>query len=197
MHGAIHGLLGYLICGQWNLWYLPGFILIFHVLIDFVPKESWRLFVLDQVLHVLALCLLVVLLPFSEEVSLSLSRIWFMRILVILAGISGITLGTGILIGKIMAEHTRNNRLELAGLTNGGLWIGCLERMLILVFILFDMPSGIGFLITAKSILRFGGVKDEQKMAEYVLIGTLMSFGLAITGSLLIQFVLKMFQPGV
>lgn len=38
---------------------------------------------------------------------------------------------------------------------------------------------GIGFLVAAKSILRFEEAK-KQKLAEYVLIGTLLSFSLAI-----------------
>ena len=37
----------------------------------------------------------------------------------------------------------------------------------------------IGFLVAAKSILRFEEAK-KQKLAEYILIGTLLSFSLAI-----------------
>jgi hypothetical protein len=39
--------------------------------------------------------------------------------------------------------------------------------------------QGVGFLVAAKSILRIGEVKapEQRKEAEYIIIGTLMSFG--------------------
>jgi len=43
-------------------------------------------------------------------------------------------------------------------------------------------PTGIGFLIAAKSLLRFEATK-EQKASEYVIIGTLTSFGWALAVS--------------
>lgn len=42
-----------------------------------------------------------------------------------------------------------------------------------------NQPLGVGFLITAKSILRFGTAARDQKTAEYVIIGTLASFARA------------------
>ena len=65
------------------------------------------------------------------------------------------------------------------GNQGGGSLIGQLERALIFAFVLVGYLEGIGFLVAAKSILRFKNT-EEQKMAEYVLIGTLMSFALAI-----------------
>jgi hypothetical protein len=47
------------------------------------------------------------------------------------------------------------------------------------LFIFIDQSAGIGFLVAAKSILRFEEAK-EQKLAEYVLIGSLLSFSIAI-----------------
>ncbi|MGI5819089.1 MAG: hypothetical protein ACOX9R_13450 [Armatimonadota bacterium] len=69
-----------------------------------------------------------------------------------------------------------------SGIPNAGALIGQLERTLILFLVLADVASGIGLLVAAKSILRFGEVKDAEnrKMAEYVLIGTLASFTFAI-----------------
>ena len=46
--------------------------------------------------------------------------------------------------------------------------------------ILGGLPEGIGFLIAAKSVLRFGTVREEAKLSEYVIIGTLASFGWAL-----------------
>ena len=56
--------------------------------------------------------------------------------------------------------------------------IGQLERALILLFVLVGEPAAIGFLIAAKSVLRFGEVKEPRNRmeAEYIIIGTLASF---------------------
>ena len=69
-----------------------------------------------------------------------------------------------------------------SGAPEAGALIGRLERSLILFLVLAGAPSGIGLLVAAKSILRFGEVRDadNREMAEYVLIGTLASFAFAI-----------------
>jgi hypothetical protein len=72
------------------------------------------------------------------------------------------------------------NRIRQGGLRDGGRQIGLLERGLIFALILLGQPLGVGFLIAAKSILRFGTATRDQRTAEYVIIGTLASFGWAI-----------------
>jgi hypothetical protein len=72
-------------------------------------------------------------------------------------------------------------------LPNAGKLIGIIERFLVLTFILLNQFGAVGFLIAAKSILRFK--PDETLKTEYVLIGTMLSFGIAIaTGVLINQF---------
>ena len=51
-------------------------------------------------------------------------------------------------------------------------------------------PAGIGFLVAAKSILRFEEAKD-QKLAEYVLIGSLLSFSIAIALSAVTKWAMQ------
>jgi hypothetical protein len=63
------------------------------------------------------------------------------------------------------------------GLAKGGMVIGQLERGLIFLFVLIGQPGAVGFLIAAKSVFRFGELTKSRKEAEYILIGTLMSFG--------------------
>jgi hypothetical protein len=58
--------------------------------------------------------------------------------------------------------------------------IGQLERGLIFALVMFGQAQGVGLLIAAKSILRFGAVKDDRRLSEYVIIGTLASFGWAL-----------------
>ena len=54
---------------------------------------------------------------------------------------------------------------------------------MIFILILTGQAQGIGFLIAAKSVLRFGAVKQEARLSEYVIIGTLASFGWAIVAA--------------
>ncbi|MCW3149016.1 hypothetical protein N8H22_10470 [Stutzerimonas stutzeri] len=67
-------------------------------------------------------------------------------------------------------------------LVNGGAFVGYLERGLILTFVLLGQWQAIGFLLTAKSILRFNELKgrNNRQRSEYVLLGTLLSFSLSI-----------------
>ncbi|HIB48531.1 MAG TPA: DUF3307 domain-containing protein [Flavobacteriaceae bacterium] len=63
-------------------------------------------------------------------------------------------------------------------LPNAGKLIGILERTLALTFILIGQYQAVGFLIAAKSVLRY---KDTDTLkTEYVLIGTMLSFGIAV-----------------
>lgn len=63
-------------------------------------------------------------------------------------------------------------------LPNAGKLIGILERVLALTFILIGQYQAVGFLIAAKSVLRY---KDTDTLkTEYVLIGTMLSFGIAV-----------------
>ncbi|HEU4469629.1 MAG TPA: DUF3307 domain-containing protein [Flavisolibacter sp.] len=69
-----------------------------------------------------------------------------------------------------------------ASLENAGELIGMLERLIIIIFILLGKWEGVGFLLAAKSVFRFGDLREarDRKLTEYVLIGTLLSFGIAI-----------------
>ena len=67
---------------------------------------------------------------------------------------------------------------ELSSFKSGAL-IGTLERWLILFFMCLQQYEAIGFLITAKSILRFSEMKKSEK-SEYVLAGTLLSLTIAL-----------------
>jgi hypothetical protein len=75
---------------------------------------------------------------------------------------------------------------------DGGKLIGQLERFLIYLFILSGNPAGVGFLVTAKSVFRFGELtSNENRMeAEYITIGTMMSFSWGLAVSLLAKLLI-------
>lgn len=81
-------------------------------------------------------------------------------------------------VGLLMRPH--GARIRNNGLKDGGRLIGWLERGLIFLFVLINLPLGVGFLVAAKSVLRFGTATKDQRTAEYVIIGTLASFGWAL-----------------
>jgi hypothetical protein len=78
-----------------------------------------------------------------------------------------------------ISELTKNHE----SLKDAGKYIGILERILVFIFIILNHWEAVGFLITAKSVFRFGDLKEskDRQLTEYILIGTLISFGIAIT----------------
>ena len=63
-------------------------------------------------------------------------------------------------------------------LPNAGKLIGIVERLLSFAFILLGQYEAVGFIMAAKSLLRFA--EGDKAKSEYVLIGTLLSFSIAI-----------------
>jgi hypothetical protein len=73
---------------------------------------------------------------------------------------------------------------------NVGRYIGNLERIIFFILIFIDQYSSVGFIIAAKAFTRFKELED-RKFAEYVLVGTLMSLGLALIDSLYIKYLVS------
>ena len=181
LHTLIHAALTYLILQAWACWQAPLFVFVFHLLIDCIKQRSQGdtagAFVADQAVHTLSLITLAwLLVRFSWEPAFS--GVGYKQI-VVFAGFAATVRGSGLLITKYTKRIVKENSLKFEGLLNGGKVIGQLERSLIFLFIFIGQPAGIGFLVAAKSILRLEEAK-KQKLAEYVLIGTLLSFSLAV-----------------
>lgn len=75
------------------------------------------------------------------------------------------------------------------GLADGGYYIGLLERTVVFLLVIANQIGGIGFLVAAKSVLRFG-ISQERKTSEYVIIGTLASFAWALVAAFLTRVAL-------
>jgi hypothetical protein len=141
-------------------------------------REDATAFLLDQAAHAATLLATAALFP-----GLFPSGLWgqaanLPALYALAAGAILAIRAGGFAIGLLMAPWAAE--ITLDGLTNGGRAIGQLERGLIFLMILGGLPEGIGFLIAAKSVLRFGTVREEAKLSEYVIIGTLASFGWAM-----------------
>ena len=69
-----------------------------------------------------------------------------------------------------------------------------LERLFIFSFIILNYWEGIGFLLAAKSVFRFGDLSktEDRNLTEYILIGTLLSFGLAIATAVGYKYLIEL-----
>jgi hypothetical protein len=74
-------------------------------------------------------------------------------------------------------------------LRNAGLYIGWLERFLVLTALLVQSPAMIGLILTGKSIARLAELKGPR-FAEYFLIGTFLSVSLAVSGGIFLLLTL-------
>ena len=118
-------------------------------------------------------------------------------LMALFAGFLITTRAGGFAVGLYMARWQNDWAADLknGGLENGGKAIGHLERALIFLLVLTGQAAGIGFLIAAKSVLRFGAVSDDRKFSEYVIIGTLASFGWAMAASYATLAYLSLLSP--
>jgi hypothetical protein len=207
VHGIIHYVLAWaclLFTGQmrffsvWNQSVLLSCVLL-HLLIDktksiliargVVPDNGWT-FLADQFLHLVTLTFTALLLTGSRLVDLhaavSLSSPARTRILEMGIIYVGVVFGGGYLIRYL----TRGMAQDIAGesraqLGNAGLYIGWIERALVITAMAMQSPTLVGLILTGKSIARFPEFK-EARFAEYFLIGTLLSFSLSVLGGIVL-----------
>ncbi|NJD76254.1 MAG: DUF3307 domain-containing protein [Candidatus Methanoperedens sp.] len=194
MHGIIGGLLAYLLSGLWSYIWIPITVGFTHILIDGIKvkyEDDLRSFLADQFAHFIILLgvWLLIINPKAED--LELLKQFFLpgiKIWVIIGAYFVIIWPSSVLISKITEKwredisEKENN--DSRSLEKAGRWIGILERFLILTFVLLEQYAAIGFLVAAKSIFRFS---ESRKAGEYVLIGTLLSFTIAIIVGLIVN----------
>ncbi|GHT30519.1 hypothetical protein AGMMS49574_10390 [Bacteroidia bacterium] len=82
------------------------------------------------------------------------------------------------LYGKDNETDKEKKDKDKSDLERAGRWIGTIERIMTVVLVMLQQYTAIGFIIAAKSVLRYNDSKTGK--TEYVLIGTLLSFGIAL-----------------
>jgi hypothetical protein len=196
LHALITAGVAYLLSGLFAAWWIFIIILVSHLLIDLwksYKPNKLRFFVIDQLLH-LIIILLLWLFTFNlwAEMGVFIGKaIANMDVLIVITGYLIIAWPLGVLIGIATEKWRNDTEVNKEGLAKAGMWIGQLERFLILTFILIDQFTAVGLLIAAKSILRFSDKENTQKKTEYVLIGTLMSFSASFVLGLLMEYLLE------
>lgn len=186
LHILIHILLTSIILWDSSLWPIILTIGLSHFIIDATKlliqnKKTQRLFFfIDQLLHITTIFVCYYLFT---ETTFPLQNIVTENNLLLVLCLLFLTLPTSIIMKSIflkwnISELTKNNE----SLADAGQYIGVLERILVFIFIITGHWEAVGFLITAKSVFRFGDLKESKhrQLTEYILIGTLISFGIAI-----------------
>jgi hypothetical protein len=214
-HGLVTGLVAWLFVWDPELWWAILVITATHVLIDGIKLTlgqksrkigtEFRLFMADQIVHGLVLMVTwLLIIDGWNKMNLLVQK--FLPDYRILLRLLGYLLMAGP-VGFVIQFLTKRWATELNtsdSLKNAGQWIGILERILILTLVYINEFGAIGFLITAKSLLRvidkpfFPGSESSltkpfspRKHTEYVLIGTFLSFAIAIITGLCINRLLK------
>lgn len=198
LHAGITAIVAYLLSGLWAAIWIPVVIFVTHLIIDIWKSRrpaTARYFLIDQFAHLLVIgAIWLTFFNLWTHLGLALlSCLTDNQFLATTAGYLIVTWPLGILIG-IATERWRNEPgVNTDGLAKAGMWIGFFERFLIFTFILIDQYTAIGFLIAAKSVLRFNDKENStQKKTEYVLIGTLMSFSASLVLGLFLQYLCQM-----
>jgi hypothetical protein len=190
LHGFITGLLAWVMIG-WQYWPIAIVILVTHIIIDgwkSYRKPVFTYFVVDQLLHlaVIAGCWYFTFFnwndvqAFWQQFHPKLS-FWKLSTAFIF-----LTAPAGIIIG-LLTQKWRDKLPEAENLESAGKWIGIVERVIILIFILYNQFSAIGLLIAAKGIIRFNEKDRQEIKTEYLVIGTLMSMAIAIITGLIVK----------
>ncbi|ARV05546.1 hypothetical protein BTO04_02015 [Polaribacter sp. SA4-10] len=179
-------------------WFAIVLIIVSHYSFDLLKiylqnKKSKRIwFFIDQFLHVLILSLASV---FYTDFFFSFNDFFTDKILLLLIATLLVTYVSAIIIKIIITQWNPESKKENDdSLAKAGRYIGILERLFVFIFVITNHWEAIGFLLAAKSVFRFGDLTSskDRKLTEYILIGTLLSFGLAILIGVLYLYTLNL-----
>lgn len=150
--------------------------------------DNLQTFLSDQVLHVIVLAIAACLFVRSSPATLfrgfNPSPTTQARILEVAIVYIGVVFGGGYLIQYLTQSFAAKPSTE-DSLENAGLYVGWVERFLVITAIVMQSPALAGLILTGKSIARFPEF-EKPRFAEYFLIGTLLSISLAVLGGILL-----------
>ena len=194
LHTLIHFLLVFLFLWNLNQWWIALLVAGTHFIIDWAKlqfqnsstKRAW--FFIDQLLHLSVLASISIFF----EAYINWNYIFNQEHLKFAAGLLFVSYPASILVKTLIGAYTPeedSTDKSNDSLQNAGKYIGILERILVFIFIYVNHWEGVGFMIAAKSVFRFSDLAQakQRKLTEYVLIGTLLSFGLAILTGVVVK----------
>lgn len=194
-HLLIHTIL-LLITLQFNFYYWKGIVLIIisHYIIDLIKLNldgkinSRILFFTDQILHFI---IILGVVHYYSPFKIDMNSIYSTESLLLITFILITTYVSSVVIKILISKWKINDESP----NQAGKYIGILERLFIFCFIIFNYWEGIGFLLAAKSVFRFGDLSKakDRNLTEYILIGTLLSFGIAIATAIGYKYLIELF----
>ncbi|MCC3217898.1 DUF3307 domain-containing protein [Chryseobacterium sp. X308] len=194
LHILIHTVLSLIFLWDLQLWWVAVLVGITHFIIDASKlifqnvKTNKRWFFIDQLLHVSVIA--GVSFYFGE---FSFGFVQNQEFLKVIMAALFLTTPASIFIKILLSSWTPApdgpNTIQTESLSSAGKYIGILERLLVFTFIMVNHWEGVGFMVAAKSVFRFSDLAQakQRKLTEYVLIGTLLSFGLAVLTGIIIK----------
>ncbi len=194
LHTLIHFALIMLLVADFTFWNWAALLALAHLLIDVIKLYSVKntrqrsYFFIDQAAHLLVITGIWLLYLFYAGKGFPMQNLPSGHLLLIVTAVYALTSPTSIAIKFFISKWTPHTLTDVDdSLLEAGKTIGILERLFVFVFVLSGHWEAIGFLLAAKSIFRFGDLKEskERKLTEYVLIGTLVSFGIAMAAGIL------------
>lgn len=194
LHVLIHTVLSFVFLWDLQLWWVAVLVGVSHFIIDSAKltfqtiknKKNW--FFIDQILHILVIA--GVSFYFNE---FNFDFLKDENTLKIMMAALFLTTPASIFIKILLSSWTPApetvSNIQTESLSSAGKYIGILERLLVFTFIMVNHWEGVGFMVAAKSVFRFSDLAQakQRKLTEYVLIGTLLSFGMAVLTGILIK----------
>lgn len=194
IHVLIHTVLSFIFLWDIQLWWVAVLVGVSHFIIDVSKlyfqnsktKKGW--FFVDQFLHIAVIG--AIAFYFNE---FNFEFLNDKNILKIVMAAMFLTSPASIIIKTLLSSWTpvpdAQNNIQTESLSSAGKYIGILERLLVFTFIMVNHWEGVGFMVAAKSVFRFSDLAQakQRKLTEYVLIGTLLSFGMAVLTGILIK----------
>ncbi len=138
------------------------------------------MFFLDQAAHIM---IITIVASFYQPFEFNISGLLSGNFLILATALVFVTFASAVIIKESISQWNPVEDSEKDdSLSRAGRFIGILERLFVFVFVVSGQWQAIGFLLAAKSVFRFGDLKEskDRKLTEYILIGTLLSFGIAI-----------------
>lgn len=198
-HSLLHGVLVLLLMWDMNFWMWALLIAFAHLIIDsfklLVQKNNTKraLFFVDQFLHFISIYAIWLL---YEGKYFSFSFLESEKLLLLITLIIFLTNPVSFAVKIFISKWTPDTEAgdDLVSLQSAGMNIGILERLLVFVFMINNEWQAVGFLLAAKSVFRFGNLQEakDRKLTEYILIGTLLSFGVAVLTGMGYQYVISL-----
>ena len=191
LHGLVTALVAFTIT-NFAYWQASTIIFFSHILIDgwkSYQKPTIKFFLADQALHFSIILACWYFIFFDTNLLLTLWQQLNINLLFwkTFAAFIFITTPAGILIGQFTKQW--QDKIENAdSLANAGKWIGIVERIIVLIFVLKNDYAAISLLLAAKGIIRFNEKDRPEIKTEYLVIGTLLSIGIAIVAGLAAKF---------